>query len=46
MSALNVSWVTEHFDRIIGIISVHFIAVNTLGHAQVNMNHQCTIRKI
>lgn len=46
MSAFNVSWVTEDFDHIIGIVSVHFIAVNTLGHAQVNMNHQCTIRKI
>lgn len=31
---------------IIGIVSVHFIVVNTVKHAEVNMNHQCTIRKI
>lgn len=46
MAALNVSWVIEDFHHVIGIVSVHFIVVNTLEHAQVNMNHQCTIRKV
>lgn len=46
MSALNVRSVIEDFDHIIGIVSMRFIVVNTLGHAQVSMNHQCTIGKI
>lgn len=40
VSVLNVSWVIEDFDHIIVIVSVNFIVVSTLGHAQVNMNHQ------
>lgn len=32
VSALNVSWVIESFDHIIGIVSVHFIVVNMLWH--------------
>jgi len=46
VSALNVSWVIEDFDHIIGTVSVHFVVVDMLGHAEVNMNHQSTIRKI
>lgn len=47
VSALNVSWVIERVDHITGIISVRFIAVNTPGHGQVNINQQqSTLRKI
>lgn len=44
VSALNANWVIEDFDHIIVIFSVNFIVVNTLGHAQVNMNHQKDIK--